>query len=191
MKMVTRSFYFSTLAFVIGASLLYIGLFDGRVAVARSPISAKATMTLDLIGYNYTDHHIEDYFIDTQNGGIITISSPTSGGSGAVCCINLSPGESGAIFVLVRWQIAGCTYTETDPITGKTEELHHYLYKEEYVKATRPAGAKPNYLEAHFYPNGSVQVQITEEMSLPRLKLSEDRVKNLKFPKCSNEQRPE
>jgi hypothetical protein len=148
-------------------------------------------MTLDLIGYNYTNHHIEDYEVDNHNGGIVRVSSPTSGGSGSVCCINLSPGESGTIFVQVRWQVDGCSYTEKDPITGKTEVLHHYLYKEEYVKVTRPAAGKPNHLETHFYPDGSVQVQITEEMSLPRLRLSEDRLEKLNFPKCSNDQKPE
>lgn len=126
-----------------------------------------------------------------QNGGIIRVSSPTRGGSGAVCCIKFSPGESGAIFVVVGWKIDGFRYTENNSITGKAEELYHYLYKEEYVKAARPAGIKRNHLEAHFYPDGSVEVQITEEMSLPRLKLSEDRARKLNFPKCSNEQSPE
>nr|WP_081983747.1 DUF3304 domain-containing protein [Massilia sp. JS1662] len=180
-----------TLIFVLGALVVYVGLFSGNVAVADSQNNSQATMTLDLVGYNYTNRHVEDYSIDTTNGGIVTVSTPTSGGSGSVCCVNLTPGESGTIFVRVRWQVDGCSYSEKDPITGNTEVLHHYLYKEEYVKVARPVGIKPNYLETHFYPNGTVQVQITEEMSLPRLKLSENRVEKLKFPKCNNEQRPE
>ncbi|PQP00257.1 hypothetical protein C5614_08445 [Massilia phosphatilytica] len=49
MKMAIRFFYSGTLAFVIGASLLYIFSFDGKVAVARSQKPAEATMTLDLM----------------------------------------------------------------------------------------------------------------------------------------------
>ena len=33
-----------------------------------------------------------------------------------------------------------------------------------------------------------MQVQITEEMSLPRLRSSEDRVEKFDFPKCCNDQ---
>jgi hypothetical protein len=179
------------LALVVGALLVYLNAFSGMVAVAQSQNATKTTMTLDLVGYNYTNHHIEDYEVDNRNGGIVRVSSPTSGGSGSMCCINLSPGESGAIFVQVRWQIDGCSYTEKDPLTGKTEVLQHYLYKEEFVKATRTDAGKPNHLETHFYPDGSVQVQITEEMSLPRLRLSEERVVKLNFPMCSNDLLPE
>jgi len=191
MKGSTRFFCVGGLALAVGALLMYFGLFSGMVAVAQSPNTLKTTMTLDMVGYNYTNHHIEDYEIDNRNGGIVRVSSPTSGGSGSVCCINLSPGESGAIFVQVRWQVDGCSYTEKDPITGNAEVLHHYLYKEKFVKVTQPAAGKPNYLETHFYPDGSVQVQITEKMSLPRFRLSENRVEHLSFPKCRNDQKPE
>jgi len=129
MKRSARFFCVGALALVVGA-LLYLDFFSGMIAVAQSKNTPKTPMTLDLIGYNYTNHHIEDYEVDNHNGGIVRVSSPTSGGSGSVCCINLSPGESGAIFVQVRWQVDGCSYTEKDPITGKTEALHHYLYKE-------------------------------------------------------------
>ena len=91
----------------------------------------------------------------------------------------------------VRWQVGGCSYIETDPATGSQQELHHYIYKEKYVEVARPVGIKPNHLETHFFPDGSVEVQITEEMSLPRLRLSEDRVEKLKFLKCKNGEKPE
>jgi hypothetical protein len=186
-----RFFCDGALTLVLIALLVCIGLLSGKASVARSQDLHGASVTLDMVGYNYTNHHIEDYEVDSRNGGIVRVSSPTSGGSGSVCCISLSPGESGAIFVQVRWQVDGCSYTEKGPITGKTEVLHHYLYKEEYVKVTLPATGKPNHLETHFYPDGSVQVQITEEISLPRLKLNEDRGEKLNFPKCSNDQKPE
>jgi hypothetical protein len=191
MKWSARLFCGIGAVFFIGALLVSIVSLSGKAAVAHSQGHAEVTMALDLIGYNYTNHHIEDYYIDSQNGGIVRVSSPTSGGSGSVCCIELSARKSDVIIVRVRWQVDGCSYSEKDPITGNSEELHRYLYKEEYVEVARPVGIKPNHLETHFYPDGSVRVQITEEISLPRLRLSEDRVEKLKFPRCKNGQRSE
>jgi hypothetical protein len=190
MKRNARFFCAGAVALIAGALLVYIGLFSGNAAVAHSQNHAESAMILDLIGYNYTNRHIEDYYVDNKNGGIVTVSSPTSGGSGSVCCINLSASEPSAIIVRVRWQVDGCSYSEKDPITGKTEVLHQYLYKEEYVKVAPPVGIQPNHLETHFYPDGTVQVNITEEMSLPRFRFNENRVEKLTFPKCNNEQRP-
>lgn len=67
-------------------------------------------VTLDLIGYNYTDRHISDYDVDGQGGGDVRLSSPTSGGGGIVCCVRLATGEEDPIIVRVRWQVDGCTY---------------------------------------------------------------------------------
>lgn len=178
------------LALTIGSWLLYV-LFSSETEVfSRLREHAGDKITLDLIGYNYTNHHIEDYNIDGQNGGIVRVSSPTSGGSGSVCCISLYSDESGVLFVRVRWQTDGCSYFEVDPMNGNREELHHYTYREKYVKVARSIGVRANHLETHFFPDGSVQVHITEDMSLPRFRLSEDRAESLKFPPCKNGEKP-
>jgi hypothetical protein len=147
-------------------------------------------MSLDLIGYNYTDRHISNYNVDAQGGGNIRLSSPTSGGSGIVCCVRLATWESDPIVVRVRWQVDGCTYLMRSTITGRTRESVYYFYKEAYVEVRRPKGVKPSHLETHFYPDGSVLVLLTDDMSLPRLSLSESRPDKSKFPRCKDEKKP-
>lgn len=148
-------------------------------------------IVLDLIGYNYTDRHISDYNVDNQSGGIIRLSSPTSGGSGIVCCVRLATGEGDPIIVRVRWQVDGCTYLMRSEFTGSAQRVAHYFYKEAYVQVRRPKTIKPSHLESHFYPDGSVVVLLTDDLSLPRLSLSESRPNKSKFPKCKNDKKPE
>jgi hypothetical protein len=148
-------------------------------------------VTLDLIGYNYTDRHINDYDVDGQSGGVIQLSSRTSGGSGIVCCVRLATGRSTPIIVRVRWQVDGCTYLMRSERTGSTQRIYHYFYKEEYVEVPRPKGNKPSHLESHFFPDGSVLVVLSDGMSLPRLSLNESRPDKSKFPKCKNDKKPE
>lgn len=148
-------------------------------------------VTLDLIGYNYTDRHIGNYDVDGQSGGDVRLSSPTSGGGGIVCCVRLAMGKSGPIIVRVRWQVDGCTYLMRSAFTGATQRMSHYFFKEEYVEVPRPKGIKPSHLETHFYPNGSVVVRLTDDMSFPLLSLNEARPDKSKFPKCKNDKKPD
>jgi hypothetical protein len=177
--------------FIVITLLGFFLYFSGRTAIARSEKPSREYVALDLVAYNYTDHHIEDYEINGQHGDIVRVSSPTSGGSGSVCCVELPLGKYSVILVKVRWQVDGCIYVEKDPFTGSTANSNYYYYREEYVKIPRPVGIVPRHLETHFYPNGSVRVQITEELSRPRLRLSEDRLQKRKFPRCKNDEKPE
>lgn len=147
-------------------------------------------VTLDLIGYNYTDRDINDYDVDGQGGGIVAMSSPTSGGSGSVCCVRLAIRRSSPKIVRVRWQVDGCTYLMRSEFTGSTQRMSHYFYKEAYVEVRRPKGTKFSHLESHFYPDGSVVVRITKDISLPLLSLNESRPDKSKFPKCKNDKKP-
>jgi hypothetical protein len=147
-------------------------------------------ISLDLIGYNYTDGHISNYNVDAQGGGNIRLSSSISGGSGIVCCVRLATLELDPIVVRVRWQVDGCTYLMRSTITGRTRESVYYFYKEAYVEVRRPKGVKPSHLETHFYLDGSVLVLLTDDMSLPRLSLSESRPDKSKFPRCKDDKKP-
>lgn len=146
---------------------------------------------LGLLGYNYTDRHISDYSVDNSGGGNIQKSSPTSGGSGITCCVRLSKNDIGPIRVKVRWQVDGCIYVESNPRTGATARLRHFYYKEAEVDVQRVIGEKPNYIETHFYPDGSVQVLLTENASEPRLALDERRLDQSSFPRCRDDKNPE
>lgn len=164
--------------------------FMPRAGAAQLDGKNNEYVTLDLIGYNYTDRDINDYDVDGQSGGIIQLSSPTSGGSGIVCCVRLAMGRSTPIIVRVRWQVDGCTYLMKSEFTGSTQRLSHYFYKEDYVEVPRPKGIKPRHLESHFYPDGSVAVRLTSDISLPLLSLRESRPEKSKFQKCKNDKKP-
>ena len=150
----------------------------------------KDYVSLDLVAYNYTNQHIQDYQVNGESGGIIRISSPTSGGSGSVCCISLPLGKYDTILVEVRWQVGGCVFTEKNPIDGNLVKNVHYYYKQAELLLPNPHLADPKHLETHFYPDGSVQVMITDEMTFPRLSLREDRLQHIEFPRCQHDEKP-
>jgi hypothetical protein len=147
-------------------------------------------IVVGLVGYNYTDRHISDYSVNGAGGGNINLSSPTSGGSGVSCCVKLSKKHTGPIRVTVRWQVDGCKYVESDPKTGAADELRHFYYKETEVDVQRKVDEDANYLETHFYPDGSVQVQLTEYGTEPRLILDQKRPDKSYFPRCKDGKNP-
>jgi hypothetical protein len=189
--MISNCQVFRVLCLVATLLLINAVFFMPRVSAEQLESKNNEYVTLDLIGYNYTDRHINDYNVDGQGGGIIQLSSPTSGGSGIVCCVRLAMGRSTPIIVRVRWQVDGCTYLMKSEFTGSTQRISHYFYKEEYVEVPRPKGIKPSHFESHFYPDGSVAVRLTNDISLPLLSLRELRPDKSKFTKCKNDEKPE
>lgn len=146
---------------------------------------------LGLIGYNYTSHYIDNYSVNGAGGGNIMVSSPTSGGSGLTCCVAYSKNPSNRpLRVRVRWQVGGCTYTTRSRVSGTPSENIHSFYRQAEVEVSRIAGITPQYLEIHFYPDGSVQAQLTEDFSSPRLQLDAGRADRTAFPKCPNDKKP-
>lgn len=142
--------------------------------------------TLGLVGFNYTDRLIELYSVDSSGGGHVHLSSPTSGGSGVVCCARISKAQRDKIVVKVKWQVDGCTYPVKSS-TGRLGERRIFHYKEAIATIDPPTISEPAYLETHFYPNGSVKVRVTEFISLPEIRLDEDRKDQTKFLRCKDE----
>lgn len=149
----------------------------------------KSHMVLGLIAYNYTDRFIEEYSVDGAGGGHVHQSSPTSGGSGVVCCATLSKELEEKILVTVKWQFDGCV-EEVKGFSGRTGQVRHFHYKESRIYLDPPSSKDAAYLETHFYPDGTVKVRVTDGMSLPELRLDEDREDISKFPKCENNEVP-
>lgn len=144
---------------------------------------------LSIVGYNYTDREIDHYSIDGASGGAIRLSSPTSGGSGITCCL-IVPSRVEKLLVKVRWQFDGCKYVAKNEFTGSSATLRHLFYKEVDVPVSWAAGKVPAYAEVHFYPDGSVRVQMTEEISPPQLFLNERRKEKSLYPRCANGKKP-
>lgn len=161
----------------------------------QTPVSPKTQnadhMLLGLVGYNYTDRHISNYSVNGADGGDVIMSSPTSGGSGVSCCLRLSNKQVGLLRLKVRWQVDGCVYLIKDNSTGKADKVRHYFYREVDANVQRPVGASSKYVETHFYPDGSVKVLLTKNMSSPLLVLDERRPDKSSFPRCKDDEKPE
>lgn len=148
-------------------------------------------LLLGLVAYNYTDRHISEYSVDGASGGYVRLSSPTGGGSGTACCVKIQRNYRDRMTVRVRWQVDGCTYLIKDSRTGKADKARYLYYKEAEVEVLRKDDGNPEYIETHFYPDGSVKVQLTENMSLPFFVLDRKRQDKSLFPRCRNDKNPE
>lgn len=149
----------------------------------------KSRATLALVGYNYTNRIIESYSVDGAAGGHILMSSPTSGGSGSVCCALISKSRKEKISVKVRWQVDGCTYLEKNS-SGRLVPARHYFFKDAMIDLDPAYFSDPSYLETHFYPDGSIKLKITESLSIPDVKLSAERRNESAYPRCENDKKP-
>lgn len=148
------------------------------------------TKSLSLVGYNYTDKFIESYTVDYASGGDIKLSSATSGGGGISCCFDYYPGVNEKMLVKVRWQMDGCTYVLKNPITKATADVRHLYYKEEMVEVKRKTSGVPEFIETHIFPDGSVKVFLTAEISSPILRLDAERADKSSFPRCKDGKKP-
>ncbi|PAS94129.1 MAG: hypothetical protein CGU28_14280 [Candidatus Dactylopiibacterium carminicum] len=88
-----------------------------------------------------------------QEGGNISVSTPTAGGSKSTCCASLYTPLPPDNSVHIKWTRDSKTWCEAKvPFSG-------------------PVPANPEYMEVHFYRDGHIEVAVTETSSPPRLKL--------------------
>ena len=154
-------------------------------AVTVEPAPGKGTTaTLTIMGFNYTDHDINDFYVDGTGGGNLSVSSASGGGGGSVCCAAYITG-SPAPEIEVRWQDDACTYNIRHDEEGKEFSDIFSIYKTATVKVST-VSSNPKYLEIHIFPDGHVEAAITDEVSSPRLVLDQNRRVNLPFRKCPN-----
>jgi hypothetical protein len=151
--------------------------------------AGDGSVSLALIGYNYTNRHINTFTVDGQGGGNLYVSSPTSGGGGSVCCVPYWRGLKD-YKVIVRWQHGACYYPIRSRTSGEVFDELHFFYKEVEVTVDDLSPNIPSNFEVHFYPDGSVKAAVTEFMSMPRLSLRKDRRDSTRYPRCPNDQKP-
>ncbi|RYZ92750.1 MAG: DUF3304 domain-containing protein [Proteobacteria bacterium] len=142
---------------------------------------------LGLVGYNYTNRNISEYSVNGASGGYINLSSPTSGGSGVTCCVRMLKKSPAPIQVRVRWQVDGCVLLESNPRTGAKAERRVFYFKDADVDVQIPNNTKLKFIETHFYPDGTIQVKLTEHGSDPFPALDEKRADKSYFPICKND----
>jgi hypothetical protein len=149
------------------ASLMAMGLLVQQCSVPSSDTN------LEINGFNYTDLYIDSFSVNSQGGGNIFVSSPTSGGGGSVCCIGWHDSYEPPIIVTVEWSY----------------DREHYCKQE--VTIEEPYPENPNHLGVHFFQDGHVEVNVTEDY--PELKLilehanhEERKESGNEIPRCMN-----
>lgn len=147
-------------------------------------------MDLTLVGYNYTNLYIDAFSVDEQWGGNLRVSSPGGGGGGSVCCVLYVDRPTKKTTVKVRWQLGACYYKIKSPSSHYIYNQLHAFFKEVEVVLDVSAATKPEYLEVHFYPDGTVQAAVTNTASMPRMILDEERSDRSEFPRCPNDKKP-
>jgi hypothetical protein len=146
-------------------------------------------LDLTIAGYNYTNRYIDDFTVNGQWGGNLSISEAGSAGGGSACCVAYLD-TAGKDTVKVRWQSGACYFTTKSTISNDTYQNLHSFYKEVEVELDKSSARKPNYLEIHFYPDGTVKAAVTDKTSPPVMIVdpaSEDRSR---FPRCPDDKKP-
>ena len=126
-------------------------------AAASTPASASdqtpKAYNLTIYDYNYTNTGIGSFEVNGQGGGNLEVSVPDAGGGKSVCCVTVFTPSTNSKTVRVKW----------------TRDLDTWCEQE--VVLAPFAISKPKYFEVHFYPEGRIELAVTEESSDPRLKL--------------------
>ncbi|WP_224361436.1 DUF3304 domain-containing protein [Hyalangium versicolor] len=110
-------------------------------------------ISLEINGFNYTDLYIDSFEVNGQSGGNLFVSSTTSGGGGSVCCTRWIPGSQ--LPLRVSWSRDGKRWCEQE------------------VSLPPSPPAAPRHLGVHFFPDGHIEAELTEDY--PDLKLALER----------------
>jgi hypothetical protein len=108
--------------------------------------------SLGIHGYNYTDESIDHFSVNSSGGMNLEVSTLTAGGGGAVCCASIYP--------------ALVPYTMT---VQWTKNGKRWCTQEARLKG--PIPANPNYLNVHFYQDGHIEIDVSEDYVAPRIKV--------------------
>jgi len=163
--------------------------FGAISTAAEPPPPTGTTLKLTIMGFNYSDKDINDFYVDGTGGGNLSVSSASGGGGGSMCCALYTTGNP-APNIRVRWQFDACTYNIRYDEDGTEFNDIFSIYKTATIRVAT-VSSNPKYLEIHISPDGHVEAAITDEVSSPRLVLDQNRRVNIPFRKCPNGTRPD
>jgi Protein of unknown function (DUF3304) len=123
------------------------------VLIEREPDGMPKRYSVVPYGYNYTDTYIDSFEVDGAGGGNLEVSIPTAGGGKHTCCMTLVSGLPLGTEFKIKW----------------TRDRTRWC--EQTVRLTKPVPVEPRYFEVHFYADGHIEVEATQQASEPRLKL--------------------
>jgi hypothetical protein len=98
--------------------------------------SGSKSISLTIVGYNYTTRYIDSFSVNGNGGGNIMRSTPESGGGGAVCCALYRP-EIKNYKAVVRWQSDACVYHVRSSTSNEVFKQYHSYFKEIEVPVTK------------------------------------------------------
>lgn len=122
---------------------------------------------LDITGYNYTSRYIDRFSVNGQGGGNVLLSDDADGGGKTTCCIVWRPRTVLPVTMVVEWTY-GERWNHEKGLKLQDEETHR---TEVELKGSVPEN--PTVFVVHFYPNNTVQLEMSEDYPKPRLKRSE------------------
>ncbi len=128
--------------------------FQGRTLGTGPYHIPKGTKGLTIAGYNYTDTYIDNFSVNGAGGGNLEVSDLGGGGGGGTCCAPIPQDVELPITVEIVW-----TRDFGMPTCKQT------------VLLDGPIPIELNVFEVHFYPDGKVDVAITDYPSPPRMKM--------------------
>ena len=125
-----------------------------EAAASATPQSSQLRYSLGIVGYNYTDLAIEDYSVNGQSAFNLGVSNEDSGGGKTACCFGWAPATKLPKPIKIQW----------------TRDMKRWC--RQTVMLSEPGPPEPTTFEVHFYPDGHIEVAITDNYSAPRLKLA-------------------
>ena len=126
----------------------------GSAAASATPRSSQDHYALGIVGYNYTDLYISYFIVNGTNGFNLGVSTESSGGGSTICCFGWAPAAPLPKPITVEWTRDGGN-----------------RWCRQKVMLNSPVPLEPTTLEVHFYPDGHIEVAMTDIYSPPRLKL--------------------
>jgi hypothetical protein len=129
-------------------------MFNGVELYTGPHQTPKGMSGLTLVAYNYTDTYISNFTVNGAGGGNVEVSNMESGHGGGACCAPTSADIRLPMTVKIAWKRDG-----------------EVPYCRQTVLLNGPIPPNPNAFEVHFYPDGTIQVAITDFPSPQRLNL--------------------
>lgn len=122
---------------------------------------------LTIVGYNYTDTYISDFWVNGAGGGNIEVSSKDHSYGGGTCCAAIPADTPLPLTVRIEWKRDGDV-----PRCRQT------------VLLEGPVPANPRYFEVHFYQDGKIKVALSDYPSVPHVLI--DRFDSTKRKRSGN-----
>jgi len=155
--------------------LIALVLGSAALLFYRHSAAERESHALTIYGYNYTNRHIAGFEVNGQGGSDLSVSSESTGGGKGTCCVGWRDGTKLPKKIHVKWISGGCTFLSPPNKFGERYPSVRHYYSEVDAVLHGPIPSDPGYFEVHFYPDGHVEVAITELPSKPRLKLDRTR----------------